>query len=378
MSSDQDASVPREIVIVRRRMAHEEDGHHGGAWKIAFADLMTAMMAFFLVMWIINASDRKTVERIAAYFNPIKLNDTAPTSRGLHESDPKEEPSERTPEDNGAHPEKIDSETKGKSARKNARQAEAEAAEAKHKEDQLFSDPYAALTELAVEATRPIGGLSQASKQSDLSPAGGKDLRNPFEPPTFGRVGGPDQAAKTLPANAGDRAAASKSEGTGAPESVAAKSRAEAAAVEGEIRQEVASFNPDSLPNIEVKRVDEGLLISLTDQFQYGMFTVSSAMPRPELVVVMEKVAKVLASHPGQIVISGHTDARPFKSGSYDNWRLSAARAQMAYYMLVRGGVQENRVERIEGHADRSLKVAGDGNAAQNRRIEILLRAPKS
>jgi chemotaxis protein MotB len=46
----------------------------------------------------------------------------------------------------------------------------------------------------------------------------------------------------------------------------------------------------------------------------------------------------------------------------------------MAYYMLVRGGVGEKRFERIEGHADRNLKVAGEPEAAQNRRIEILLR----
>ena len=48
----------------------------------------------------------------------------------------------------------------------------------------------------------------------------------------------------------------------------------------------------------------------------------------------------------------------------------------MAYYMLVRGGVEEKRFARVEGYADRSLKVPGDPEAAQNRRIEILLRRP--
>ena len=55
----------QEIVIVRRHGDHEE-GHHGGVWKIAFADFMTAMMAFFLVMWLISASD-KNREAIARY-----------------------------------------------------------------------------------------------------------------------------------------------------------------------------------------------------------------------------------------------------------------------------------------------------------------------
>ena len=56
---------------------------------------------------------------------------------------------------------------------------------------------------------------------------------------------------------------------------------------------------------------------------------------------------------PGEIVVRGHTDARPYRSATYDNWRLSSARAQMAYYMLIRGGLPEKRFERIEGYADR-------------------------
>jgi chemotaxis protein MotB len=45
--------------------------------------------------------------------------------------------------------------------------------------------------------------------------------------------------------------------------------------------------------------------------------------------------------------------------------------------MLVRGGVDEKRFERVEGYADRNLRVSGDPDAAQNRRIEILLRRPR-
>jgi chemotaxis protein MotB len=82
----------------------------------------------------------------------------------------------------------------------------------------------------------------------------------------------------------------------------------------------------------------------------------------------------VIAAYPERLVVRGHTDGRPYKSGTYDNWRLSTARAHMAYYMLVRGGIDEKRFERIEGHADRHLKILDDPEAAQNRRIEILLR----
>ena len=92
---------------------------------------------------------------------------------------------------------------------------------------------------------------------------------------------------------------------------------------------------------------------------------------------MMEKIADVLKERQGKVVIRGHTDARPFSgNGEYDNWRLSTARAHMAYYMLVRGGLQEARVQAIEGFADREPKDPADPEAAVNRRIEILLVEP--
>jgi len=72
-----------EIIIVKRHSAHEEE-HHGGAWKIAFADFMTAMMAFFLVLWIISATDKNTKTLIARYFNPVKVEEPAKAQKGIH------------------------------------------------------------------------------------------------------------------------------------------------------------------------------------------------------------------------------------------------------------------------------------------------------
>src|SRR5438045_2344143 len=53
-------------IIVKKRLK-DEAVHHGGSWKVAFADFMTAMMAFFLVMWIIGL-DESTRSAIAGYF----------------------------------------------------------------------------------------------------------------------------------------------------------------------------------------------------------------------------------------------------------------------------------------------------------------------
>lgn len=60
------ADSKQPIIIRRKKAAHA--GAHGGAWKVAFADFMTAMMAFFLVMWLMG-SDEETKASIANYFN---------------------------------------------------------------------------------------------------------------------------------------------------------------------------------------------------------------------------------------------------------------------------------------------------------------------
>ena len=80
-------SEHREIFIIKRHVAHDE-GHHGGAWKIAFADFMTAMMALFLVLWLISSTSDKTKHTVAQYFNPVKLVDMTTLKKGFR--DPKE------------------------------------------------------------------------------------------------------------------------------------------------------------------------------------------------------------------------------------------------------------------------------------------------
>ena len=62
MSSD----AKRPIIIIKRKVMAA--GHHGGAWKIAFADFMTAMFAFFLVMWLLSSSSPKQLTGIAEHF----------------------------------------------------------------------------------------------------------------------------------------------------------------------------------------------------------------------------------------------------------------------------------------------------------------------
>ncbi len=58
-------------------------GHHGGAWKVAYADFVTAMMAFFLLMWLINMTDPEQKRGIAEYFAPASVSQTTSGSGGI-------------------------------------------------------------------------------------------------------------------------------------------------------------------------------------------------------------------------------------------------------------------------------------------------------
>jgi chemotaxis protein MotB len=57
-------------IIIKRKKIVQGGGHHGGAWKVAYADFVTAMMAFFLLMWLLNATTEDQRKGLADYFNP--------------------------------------------------------------------------------------------------------------------------------------------------------------------------------------------------------------------------------------------------------------------------------------------------------------------
>jgi chemotaxis protein MotB len=413
-----------EIIIIKRHSNHEEE-HHGGAWKIAFADFMTAMMAFFLVLWIINATDKNTKTIIARYFNPLKLEDMAKAKKGIRlpvgdetretknnvDGAPQKQagPAENSDQNDAKAPDAKSSDEKDGEAADPARP------KASLSEDALLGDPYHSLDRIAGKVATPDAGKAGAPAGSDAAgePAA-LDLdaiADPFKPLARGVGPEPAAAAKTEPAQqsapapsdaqprpqaqaaqppavdaqphpdagAKELAAAQPAAHPAQAETTAAAVAPEAAKLQNELAKELrAEIHAQPAPGIEVQATSEGILISLTDEFNFGMFAVGSSEPQAKVVRIMEKIAQSLKSRPGAIVVRGHTDARPYKGTGYDNWRLSAARAQMAYYMLVRGGLDEKRVERIEGYADRRLKTPDKPEAAENRRIEILLRKEKS
>lgn len=88
-------SDKRPIII--KKIKKGGHGHHGGAWKVAYADFVTAMMAFFLLLWLLSSAPKKTLDGIAEYFTPtIGIKDAAgigfqggqsPSTEGIRKSD---------------------------------------------------------------------------------------------------------------------------------------------------------------------------------------------------------------------------------------------------------------------------------------------------
>lgn len=172
-----------EIIIVKRHGGGDHEGGHGGAWKIAYADFMTAMMAFFLVMWLVNASNAETKATVASYFNPIKLADEKPTEKGLKkpvDTADGEKKSEKSKED-------AEEKTEGASAATGEDKTSTAGDQTNYSEADFFENPYSVLSEIAQEvgqqanvSAKGDGGASTSGPATGAD--GGKAYRDPFDP----------------------------------------------------------------------------------------------------------------------------------------------------------------------------------------------------
>src|SRR5947199_7678508 len=76
-------SVGDQPIIIKRIKKTSAASHHGGAWKVAYADFVTAMMAFFLLMWLINTTSPQQKRGIADYFAPASVSPSTSGSGGI-------------------------------------------------------------------------------------------------------------------------------------------------------------------------------------------------------------------------------------------------------------------------------------------------------
>ena len=80
--ADEDEDIPGEVPIVLKKKIRVAAPPHGGAWKVAYADFVTAMMAFFLLLWLLNVTTEDTKEGISDYFEPVGMTEEQTGSGG--------------------------------------------------------------------------------------------------------------------------------------------------------------------------------------------------------------------------------------------------------------------------------------------------------
>lgn len=248
----------KKIVIVRKKKV-VGGGHHGGSWKVAYADFVTAMMAFFMVMWILGMDD-KVKQAVEGYFsNPVGYK-------------------------------------KGYGA---------------------GASPISSGSSPARAATMQVKILMRSAESQNLEKA----------------------------------AAQIKQIITGDPSLKQLKAK------------------------VDVSMARDGLRIELVESGDGATyFPVGSTTMKPATVIALQLIAPAVSNLGNPVVIEGHTDAVAYGAGSgYNNWDLSAERANAARRVLEASGLPAERVDEVRGMADRHLRVPDNPFAASNRRISILL-----
>lgn len=280
--------------IIIKRIKKVAGGHHGGAWKVAYADFVTAMMAFFLLLWLLNVTSPEQRSGIADYFTPtIGIKD----SKGIG-----------------------------------------------------FE-----------------GGLRPTEKgtsKSDLAPVG----------LVVGQVQqGPTPKAPETPAvkpdeNAENTAALAEQENNEDSEQFKE--------AEADIKQSLRE-DPDLKElqdSVVVQETPEGMKLDMIDDAKKPMFAPGGAVLTDMGRKVLDSMANIISKMPNNITIIGHTDAASATvNPNYTNWELSVERANAARRFLSTTQLEQDRVAKIIGMADKELLVPQEPTSPRNRRITIIV-----
>jgi len=331
--------------VIIKKFEIVEGGHHGGAWKVAYADFVTAMMAFFLLMWLLNATTEDQRKGLADYFSPNNLLSHASSGMG---------------QPFGGHTAFV--------------------------EGALVSDKGS--VEIIQGKRPPVHEVEPGDTEVIRKPVGpngeetggeGTQAGRPLTGMAALRMGdAPD--AKGLSGHAnfpGDQVV----DGMRAPTEAELKAeleRQEKEAFEAAAEQirEAVRGDPSlaELANqLAIDMTPEGLRIQIMDEVRQPMFATGSSVPNERARLLLQKVAPVLQKLPQAISIAGHTDAAPFAGRERTNWELSAERANATRRLLVEGGLPIERIRTVTGHAERDPLLPADPFAAANRRIAIVV-----
>ncbi|MFZ1661274.1 MAG: flagellar motor protein MotB [Paracoccaceae bacterium] len=268
--------------IIKRKKVVAGGGHHGGAWKVAYADFVTAMMAFFMLMWLLNATTEKQRKGIADYFSP-----TIPLSRVSGGGD------------------------------------------GSFGGDSVFSEDQIAQNGTGASSLKPTVE-NQALGQTGSEKSADAQNKGQFE----------NEAKKIEKALMG---------------------------LGGE-----SMVSENLLRHIVTRVTDEGLIVEVFDQPGEPLFEEGTTVPTSITTEFATVVAKVFGLVDNKVAINGHMRALPEVLKSNPVWDLSANRAMQMRQLLEAASLDEKRIERITGFADRKPAVRNP-LAVRNNRVEIIL-----
>jgi chemotaxis protein MotB len=306
-----DEKSNRPVIIVKKKK-HGEHGHHGGAWKVAYADFVTAMMAFFLLLWLLNVTTEEQKQGIAQYFTPESASKSQSGSGQVLGG---------TVIAQGKMSQVTGGVVLGMPQ---------DAAPEEQEEQEDKKDP--------AQKEERDGGRADDNK----SAAGKREVTE-------------DDVKKALAKREEEEFAAAEHDLRQAIQDVP------------ELRQ--------LAQNLIIDRTPEGLRIQLVDQGRLAMFPLGSPAPFDHTKKLLAMVAQVVQRMPNKITVTGHTDATPYAANGrpYDNWELSTDRANSSRRGLLVAGVPGTRITRVVGKADQEPLFADNPSDPRNRRISIVL-----
>ena len=269
------SAQPIAPIIVKRKKIIA-GGHHGGAWKVAYADFVTAMMAFFLLMWLLGATNEKQRKGIADYFNPtIPVNKVSGGGDGAFGG------------------------------------------------DSIFSENTLARNGTGTGVIATNENAEESSDEDDAkSGAQEKDKLAELE--------------EMLSAKAGE-----------------------------------IMVSDLLMRHIVTRLTDEGLIVEIFDLPDAPLFAGRSD-PTDVLRNVVASIAEVFRLAPNPIAVQGHVAAVPVVSRENPVWDLSSERADAVRLLLVQASLDDDRMQRVTGYADRQ-QVSENPLSVRNNRIEIVL-----
>lgn len=336
--------MSKQTILIKKIEDGGHDDHHGGGWKVAYADFMTAMMAFFLLLWILAASDEEALRGLADYFTP-SLSEAGGKGLGLLAGQvladdgilsgtdgPRSE--EQLPSFGQENPLAVfDSRIRY--------DMEFEASQSGAAEDEGIADDQTSGT---AESERDDAEQSEATRTSEQQTV---DFEGDAEVLLSELIEAETQRRDALEA-VGDQIVA---------------------------RLAAQPGLADLQNNLTFEITPAGLEIQLVDGGGKSMFAIGSAVIEDRTRALLATVAQSIADKPWPLAISGHTDSLPYAEGvSYSNWELSADRANATRRALAEKGVDPRRINRVSAFAETDPIEGIAPDAPQNRRIAILLQ----